>query len=129
MNKIYCGKVTIFGSPVFFVPMDQETVGALMKLAAAHYDSTYKSAGQIGGFLYRINNQVNLIASKSETIPVRILHKQVDTLINICEVADYASNVLSMNEAIRIAAFILSMRRLMIKATTISSAWEAEVEV
>lgn len=71
--------------PELEIEFSRAEITALMEASAAHYDSTCRKAGQIGGFLYGIKNQLFPGKNSNDTTSARLTWGQVNLLAKIAE--------------------------------------------
>ena len=62
-----------------------DEVATLMELSAAHYDGHCKSAGEVGGFLYRLREQREWLGASGTPTAALLSWSEVDTLVKILE--------------------------------------------
>lgn len=62
----------------------KEEVELLMKLSASHYDAHCREVGQVGGFLFGLNNRISILtdAVSEPTLSFR----EINTLCKILEI-------------------------------------------
>jgi hypothetical protein len=57
----------------------------LLRLSAAHRNSRCRAAGQVGGFLYGLNNIIKMVDYTEDTLEHTLKWSEVDTLRKITE--------------------------------------------
>lgn len=106
--------ILIYGVPKFQFRMSLNEARQLQKLSAHHYDSTCRSAGAHGGFLYGWVNQLIF----EETSELTASWRELDTLLKICE----------QPTSPEIAQLITHLREAMTFASNIARHWNETYE-
>lgn len=79
-------EISIVSIPEFNINLTLEEVRAIQAIAALHYDSVCKRAGEQGGFIY---GWVNRLTPPDPLSFVTATHRQLDTVCKILEMARY----------------------------------------
>lgn len=87
------------------ISFTREEVELLMRLSASHYDGVCRQAGQVGGFLYGMNNrfvvEVPEVVALGNT--VELSFREIDTLCKILESAYVATKTLEHDDSFSLA--------------------------